>query len=255
MIPSRAKVMTMRQYEAVAEAMRQNGGCATFGQLNQLALKVSGVEWKTKTPFASIRRIVQTQRRFFKIRPGLWGLSERREQILKELGLPSDARSEATSKAAQESSHAYYQGLLVEIGNYRGLKTFVPAQDQNKSFTPGKRLGEMISDATLPAFTYEPLIRVAKTVDVVWLNQRGFPDSFWEVEHTTDIYNSLRKFVAFQDFQVRPFIVAAAARQREFAEKRASDAFSVIRDRVKFRDYENLPGLYQATKEVAAADL
>jgi len=34
-------------------------GIATFGQLNQEVFKIKDCEWKTKTPFASIRRIVQ----------------------------------------------------------------------------------------------------------------------------------------------------------------------------------------------------
>lgn len=57
----------MKQHEAVIKIMEQNGGFATLGYLNQTVLKVPNVEWKTKTPFASIRRIVQDERFFFKI--------------------------------------------------------------------------------------------------------------------------------------------------------------------------------------------
>ena len=61
----------MKQYEQVIQVMRENGGFATLGFLNH-TLDVS--KWKTKTPFASIRRIVQVERFFFKIKPGLWAL-------------------------------------------------------------------------------------------------------------------------------------------------------------------------------------
>ncbi len=61
----------MKQHEAVIEIMTANGGYATLGHLYSEALKVPGVKWNTKTPFASIRRIVQDGRFFFKIRPGL----------------------------------------------------------------------------------------------------------------------------------------------------------------------------------------
>jgi len=57
----------MKQHEAVIKIMEQNGGFATLGQLNHQVLKVSGVEWKTKTPFASIRRIVQDERFFLRL--------------------------------------------------------------------------------------------------------------------------------------------------------------------------------------------
>ena len=66
----------MKQYDAVIEVMKANGGYSTLGHLYAEALRVPGVQWKTKTPFASIRRIVQDERFFFKIRPGLWALNE-----------------------------------------------------------------------------------------------------------------------------------------------------------------------------------
>lgn len=46
----------MSQKDNVIEAMRKNGGYATFQQLNQI---VDFSTWKTKTPQASIRQIVQ----------------------------------------------------------------------------------------------------------------------------------------------------------------------------------------------------
>ena len=49
----------MMQYEAVVRVMEESGGYATLGHLYEHVLDVPGCEWKTKTPFASIRRIVQ----------------------------------------------------------------------------------------------------------------------------------------------------------------------------------------------------
>src|SRR5258705_10583300 len=62
--------LDMKQHEAVILAMKQNGGYATLGQLYQTAPKISGSKWGTKTPFATIRRIVQEHDEFFKIRSG-----------------------------------------------------------------------------------------------------------------------------------------------------------------------------------------
>lgn len=108
--------------------MEQNGGFATLGYLNQEVLKVPDVEWKTKTPFASIRRIVQDENFFFKIKPGLWALLSHKGK------LPSDILStSAVPKKEQEIfNHSYYQGLLVEIGNLKKYETFVSSQDKNK---------------------------------------------------------------------------------------------------------------------------
>ena len=49
----------MKQNEAIILTFERLGGIATLGQLNQEVFKIKDCEWKTKTPFASIRRIVQ----------------------------------------------------------------------------------------------------------------------------------------------------------------------------------------------------
>jgi hypothetical protein len=151
----------MKQHEAVIKVMEQNGGFATLGFLNQEVLKVSGAEWKTKTPFASIRRIVQDERFFFKIKPGLWALLSQKNKLPQDI-LPTDA----IPKREQELfNHSYYQGLLVEIGKLKKYETFVPNQDKNKRFL-GKTLGEISSQIDFYQFGYEHLVRKAKTVDV-----------------------------------------------------------------------------------------
>lgn len=55
----------MKQYEAVIETLDKLGGVATLGELNREVFKISDCEWKTKTPFASIRRIVQQTKGIF----------------------------------------------------------------------------------------------------------------------------------------------------------------------------------------------
>jgi len=117
----------MKQYDAVIYVMEANGGYATLGFLNQEVLKIKGCEWKTKTPFASIRRIVQDERFFFKIRPGLWALNSYKSKLPPEI-LPTNELPKAKQ---EEYNHTYYQGLLVEVGNLTKYKTFVPNQDKN----------------------------------------------------------------------------------------------------------------------------
>ena len=49
----------MTQREAVILTIEKLGGIATLGQLYQEVLKIKECIWRTKTPFASIRKIVQ----------------------------------------------------------------------------------------------------------------------------------------------------------------------------------------------------
>lgn len=237
----------MKQYEAVIEAIKQNGGYATLGQLYYDALKIPDCEWKTKTPFASIRRIVQERDEIFKIRPGLWALESEREKVM-------EIFSEEKSKPiARENTHSFYQGLVTEIGNLKGYETFVPSQDKNRRYAQ-KKLKDVATLSEFYKFTYPEVLRQAVTIDVTWFNERHFAVSFFEIEHSTDIHRSLLKFVELQDFRTDFFIVADAHRKAEFEDKVSLAAFSPIKPFVKFVDYNNIANLHTRMTEVVLAE-
>lgn len=232
----------MKQYEQVIEVMRKNGGYATLGFLYQ---NVDVSNWATKTPYASIRRIVQDGRFFFKIKPGLWALNECKAEILNKFNL------EESSSGNADFNHSYYQGLLLEIGNLKGFKTYVPPQDKNKKFLNTK-LGDIAAYDRILNFSYPEIVRRAGTVDVIWFNSRKLPHSFFEVEHSTDIQNSLLKFADLQDFNAGFYIVAANERKKEFEAKIGYSAFKEIKERVEFLDYESVSRIHSKSFELAA---
>ena len=225
----------MRQYEAVIKVMEENGGYATLGFLYQNVLKAPGVGWKTKTPFASIRRIVQDGRFFFKIRPGLWALKSLEHKLPPDIS----AKAMASHKERESFNHSYYQGLIVEIGNLKKFGTTVPAQDKNRLYL-NKKLGELVNCKEFYNFSFDHVVRRAKTIDVLWFNERKMPAYCFEVEHSTDIQNSLLKFVELQDFNSRFFIVADISRKRDFETKRSYTAFLPLSTRVEFLSYDKI---------------
>ncbi len=227
----------MKQHEAVIQTLEKLGGQATLAELYFEVMKIKECKWGTKTPFASIRRIVQTRAEIFKVRPGLWALRSYKAK----LGLVEQMD---TSVIAIEQTHSYYQGLLVVIGNLRGFSTFVPNQDKNRLFV-NKPLGEVRTLQEIPPFSHNFLVRRSETVDVVWFNSRQMPNSLFEVEHSTDIQNSLLKFHELQDFHVRMVIVAHESRRREFEQKISHSAFGEIKPRVNFLGYNALVKQYE----------
>ncbi len=237
----------MKQHEAVIQVMEEAGGVTTLGYLYEHVLDVPGVIWRTKTPHASIRRIVQDDRFFFKIRPGVWALKSHRKQVLKEYGPPTKPAEKDTK------THSLYQGLLVELGNLRGFKTHVPPQDKNRSFL-GQKLKDIATVQRCYDFGYPRFIRKARTVDVTWFNERKMPDSWFEVEHSTDINNSLLKFLELRDFSAQCWIVASAVRKREFLAKLESEAFASIRKRVGFMTYEQVARLHESLSRSKAVE-
>lgn len=230
----------MKQHEQVINVMRKNGGYATLGFLNH---NVDVSKWATKTPFASIRRIVQDDKYFFKIKPGLWALNEFKSAVLKKFNIEKSVEKNI------DFNHSYYQGLLLEIGNLRGLQTYIPPQDKNKLFL-NSPLGSISTLNTILDFSYNEIVNRAKTIDVIWFNNRKMPNSFFEVEHSTDIQNSLLKFNDLQDFYSNFYIVSAIERKREFESKISYRAFTEIKNRVKFIDYDFISNLHTKSFEL-----
>lgn len=233
----------MYQYEAVEQVMEENGGYATLKHLYENAPHVEGSEWGTKTPNASIRRIVQRRDEFFKIRPGLWALEARRDD------LPEHLSTDSLSPEKQEQyTHTYFQGLLAEIGNMRTTDTWIPSQDKNQAFLD-RTLADVRTLEHIPEFGYETMVRRARTVDVVWFNNRKMPDSLWEVEFSTDFQNSLHKFLDLQDYHANFVIAADETRKRQFEKRLNQTGFEPIHDRVDFFTFEEVSRLHSATNK------
>ncbi len=227
----------MKQHEAVIQVMEQNGGYATLGYLYQHALGVKGVEWGTKTPFASIRRIVQERKdSFSKIKPGLWALKAYVNKLPDYMVVDT---SKHKPKDINDFNHTYYQGLIVELGMFQGHKTYVPAQDKNRLFL-GKSLSEAVDITTMPEFTYPKIVKKIASIDVIWFNERQFPSYVFEVEHSTDIRNSIRKYAELVDFRTKMFIVADVSKKKLFEDVMTDEASRPIRGQVEFIDYKKL---------------
>lgn len=235
----------MKQYEAVIQTLEKLGGVATLGQLNQEVFKIKNCEWKSKTPFASIRRIVQENNEIYKIKPGLWALKSHQKE-LEAKGIIAETEKNKNSKTVQEFTHSYYQGLLLTIGNMRNQQTFVPNQDKNKMFL-NEKLGDLRTLQEFPKYSYQKFIDESITIDVSWFNERNMPSSFFEVEHSTDISNSLRKFFDLQDFYVKMFIVADEKRHEEYDKKLDYYVYDKIRKekRVSFLSYDTVEKMYR----------
>jgi hypothetical protein len=235
----------MKQIEAVVLALEKLGGIATLGQLNQETMKIKECTWNTKTPYASIRRIVQLHKDIYKIKPGLYGLVAKKKDN-EAKGIIIETAKNKNSPEIIEFNHSYYQGILVTMGNLKGFKTFIPNQDKNKKFID-KSLVDIRTLDSIPEYSYAPLVRRSSSIDVIWFNERNMPHSFFEVEHSTNFQNSLLKFSDLQDFYTRMVIIADAKNKKEFQHKMEITSFKNLEEnkRVIFCDYEALVKQYE----------
>lgn len=246
----------MTQADAVKATIEKLGGVATLGQINNIIFDIKDCHWGTKTPFATIRRIVRHTSGIYRIKPGLYGLEDYR-QNLENSGIVVETTVNENSEEIKRFNHTYYQGLLLEMGNIKHYLTYAPNQDKNKIYL-NKKIDEIRSLSVLPQFSYKRIVQRCRTVDVVWLNERKMPNSLFEVEHSTDIQNSLLKFSDLQDFNCRMFIVANGKRVEEFQKKMQYSAFDSLTHpfcRVNFLDYEALVKQYENTIQLSQSPI
>ena len=239
----------MKQPAQVIVALERLGGCATLKHLYEETFSGNAPTWETKTPFASIRRIVQQSHAIKKLKPGLYCLKENYDKFAY---LATDAPSAGKNKPDQ---HGYYQGLLLELGRMRGYGTYVPAQDRKRFARPGgKRLGDLCDKPELPKFGYPELMRHAKTIDVIWFNERQMPASLFEVEYTTNFLRSLEKFSTLRDYTADMYIVSDIRKLDIFESKKRGPAFSDMTKRINFWSFDKLGRFYEAESAKAAAE-
>ena len=237
------------QWKQVVSALDELGGIATLSQLNRHLLAPGGdaVKWATKTPEATIRRIVRnTPGHIHVLKPGLYCLRELAATLEKDYYLP-DLEEGDVPPAVEGRNHWYYQGLLLEIGNARNYKTYVPPQDGNRRFG-SQKLSDVCAITRLPGFGYSEFMRRARTVDVIWFNRREMPAAMFEVELSTDMLNSLTKFNELRDFYTQLRIVAPAHRKAHFEDRIRMDTLHEIRGRVKFVSIGELEEKYTRGK-------
>lgn len=118
----------------------------------------------------------------------------------------------------------------------------------------GKKLSEITTAPEIYKFSYDRIVQKAKTIDVAWFNERDMPASLFEIEHSTDIQNSLLKFVELQDFYANFCIVANEVRKKEFQAKLSLEAFKPINKRVGFWNYDDVAELHTKTSEFISID-
>ncbi len=241
--------MSKTQTQIVIETLEKLGGIQTLGLITQEVLKNPNFKFSGLTPQANIRRIVQNCKEIYKIKPGLYSLEKFRKQN-EQKGLFETEKNQ-NSEEVEEFTHGYYQGLLITIGNLRKLATFSPNQDNNRKFL-NQTLKEIRTLTEIPEFSYHEFVKRSRTVDAIWFHEtKSFlmPQSYFEVEHSTDIQNSLLKYADLRDFTAKKYIVADSKRRAEFEQKMKYLAFDKLKDQILFLSYDELVKQYEFALE------
>lgn len=212
--------------QAIEKIMLENGGVASLKQIYKEIWKYKKQESiKGKTPHNTIQERVQRDEKFYRLGLGIYGLSKFKEQ----LGKITPAKTQEEKK---QRLHTELEGMLIEIGNSKSYETYT--SDKNCIFK-NISLSQIASLERLPPFTYENIVKnSASFCDVVWMNKRGFADSIFEVETSTNFRDAFVKFSELQDFYTRFYCVASEQRYDKFKKELYKIAFKNIQQRVEF---------------------
>ena len=191
-----------------------------------------------KTPDMTIQERVQRDKRFTRIGLGVYALTDYIDRLPKT-EIPK------TKQAEKERKHARIQGMLLEIGNHQKDISDTYTNDKKWIFE-NKTLGSLATIQKVPLFTFQNIIDDSISfVDVIWFNQRQFPQVIFEVEHSTDFRDAFIKFMELQDFQTRFYCVSDICRREKFEKEKSKAAFSAINNRVNFLTYEQVENDYE----------
>lgn len=230
----------MTYKEALTMLMEENGG---FAPLNLIYKKIWDYkdrnEVKGITPNATIREALQRNKEFFPLGIGVWGLSKYQHVLMAKETIAK------TKIEKQERIHAKIQGMLLELGNQRGLDTYT--NDKSWIFN-NKKLGALCSLQEIPPFTYADIIKKnVNYVDVAWFgtDKNAFPVRICEVENTTDFRAALTKFKELEFFNIEFYCISDSKRYTKFETEINKNAFKSLVKRVKFQSYEDIITTYE----------
>lgn len=229
----------MTYSEAIEQVMLKNG---YFAPLKLIYKEIWNYKDKSeivgKTPDMTIQERVQRDKRFTRIGLGVYALTDYIDRLPKT-EIPK------TKQAEKERKHARIQGMLLEIGNHQKDISDTYTNDKKWIFE-NKTLGSLATIQKVPLFTFQNIIDDSISfVDVIWFNQRQFPQVIFEVEHSTDFRDAFIKFMELQDFQTRFYCVSDIGRREKFEKEKSKAAFSAINNRVNFLTYEQVENDYE----------
>jgi hypothetical protein len=139
---------------------------------------------------------------------------------------------------SSKSTHTDVQGILVELGNLLGHKTYVA--DPSGPYK-GKRLKDWATLGKVPPFTYPDTLETARKVDVIWFaGIPSYPIACFEVEHTTDVTKGLLRLYRLKGLGAKFFVIARSNLKGKFESELTRTPFYEMKDRYIFRSYEQL---------------
>ena len=147
--------------------------------------------------------------------------------------------------------HTKAEGALLELGNcLEEYETYVTPDDRNKKFRD-KSLAEIATLWELPEDFIPPGVKdTVRHIDIIWFKKK-VPAYCFEVEHSTNITQALARFSDLRGLTTEFIIVAPAKAHGKFKKEVERALFVNIKDRVRFKSYDELAKFLAVAQEFA----
>lgn len=228
----------MRKIDAIEKVMLDNGGTASWSVIYDNITKYypnakSSDDWKEGLR-GVLYREMNSNNRFKKIGLGIFALGNYQE----------DRKPEDKETVRM---HSYIEGICVELGNFNNYLTYTA--DPSALYRDKLHLSDVATLQTLPEFSYEQIVKRAKLIDVVWINNRGlqFPQKVFEIVDSISTLNgAFNRSLQLKNFMTEFNIVAPEKHREKFLETIDMEVYQEQKSRFKFINYDDIREWYDS---------
>jgi hypothetical protein len=229
----------MTKVEAMKKLMQDNGGLASWKQLYENIDKYyhgikSGSEWMAGLRGVLYREI-KNEKNFKKVGIGIYALIDYEQgKDLQEI------------KKDEVRMHSYLEGVMVEMGNYERFATY--CADPNAKFQKNVPISQLTTLPSFPEFTYHEIVTIAKRIDVIWFNNKGyrFPKRIIEiVDSIGTLGESLNRMYQLKEFCTDFYVIAPEKHIKKITNSLNREPYSIEKDRFIVKSYTDALEYYQ----------
>jgi len=234
----------MTKVEAIKRLMDDNGGVASWKYIYDNIEKYypaakSPQEWQAGLRGVLYREI-KNNKNFKQIGFGTFAVREYEQE-----------KQIAEIKQDKDRMHSYIEGIIVELGNYERFDTH--CADPTAEFQKNIFIDQLTTVKDFPVFTYPEINKIARRIDVIWFNKKGykFPKRVIEVvDSIGTLGESLNRMYQLKEFRAEFLVLYPENHQLKIEQMIEREPYSILKDRFVVKNYDDIINYYNKRLEL-----
>ena len=228
----------MTKVQAIAEVMKENGGTASLEMIYDRIVKYYPTARDSRKWQEGVRgvlyREIRNGRSFKKIGLSIYALTDYNEE--KRPGVKDTVKM-----------HSYIEGICVELGNFKGYKTF--SADPSAVYRDRLQIKNFTTLSDIPQFSYPDIVREVQRIDVIWFNKTGlaFPQKVFEVvDSVGTLTGAFNRSLQLRNYRTNFCIVAPEKHREKYNQTIVLETYKADEERFSFVNYEEIVEYYES---------